>query len=68
MCLSNVYRISKNASDISAKELVIKNAATVKQDGSKLLFTDIMGIRTEIEASLETVDLLDNYIIVRDLV
>ena len=66
MCLSNVYRVNKeNPADKAARELVVKNAATVTIDGDKLIFTDIMGIKTVIDASLEKIDLMDNFILVR---
>ena len=69
MCLSNVYKIKKGSRSDSGsadeRELLVKNAATVSIKDGKLVFTDIMGIRTEVEAELEKIDLMDNYILVR---
>ena len=68
MCLSNVYRIktgSRSEGADAERELLVKNAATVSVKDGKLVFTDIMGIRTEIDAELEKIDLMDNYILVR---
>ena len=69
MCLSNVYKIktgkrSGNAAD-EDRELLVKNAATVSVKDGKLVFTDIMGISTEVEAEIEKIDLMDNYILVK---
>ncbi len=69
MCLSNVYRIKTGSRPEKAaeadKELIVKNAATVALRDGKLVFTDIMGISTEVEGELEKIDLMDNYILVR---
>ena len=68
MCLSNVYRIktgSRNDAAGEERELLVKNAAAVSIKDGKLVFTDIMGVRTEIDAELEKIDLMDNYILVR---
>lgn len=61
MCLSNVYRNEAND-----EQLLYRNIADVKVDGTKITLTDLMGIRNEIEGVIEKVDLMDNYIIVRD--
>ncbi len=66
MCLSTVYRLNKeNPSDKAARELIVKNAAAVSVEGDKLVFTDIMGIRTVVDASIEKIDLMDNFILVK---
>lgn len=62
MCLSNVYK-----NDASADNLLYRNVADVRIDGTKIILTDLMGIRSEIEGSIEKVDLMENYIIVRDI-
>lgn len=64
MCLSNVYRENSEGST-KERELLVKNAATVSVEGDKLVFTDIMGIRTVIDASLDKIDLMENYILVK---
>lgn len=66
MCLSNVYRVKKSENAAGAeRELLVKNAATVAVQDGKLVFTDIMGVRTVIEAELDKVDLMENFILVK---
>ena len=67
MCLSNVYKIKTGSrgEKEAERELLVKNAVTVSVKDGKLVFTDIMGIRTEVDGELEKVDLMDNYILVR---
>ena len=62
MCLSNVYR-----NDASADNLLYRNVADVRVDGNRIMLTDLMGIRSEIEGSIVKVDLMDNYIVIKDL-
>ena len=61
MCLSNVYRNS-----VGDGNLLAKNVADIRIQDGKIYFTDIMGIRTAFDGSLEKIDLMDNYVIVRD--
>lgn len=60
MCLSTVYTMQGGE-----KELLCKNIAAVKTDGDKLVFTDIMGIPTIVTATIERIDLMDNFIYIR---
>lgn len=60
MCLSTVYTMQGGE-----KELLCKNIAAVKTDGDKLIFTDIMGIPTVVTATIERIDLMDNFIYIR---
>ena len=60
MCLSTVY-----VRDRDKKEQVAKNVAAVRTEGGRLLLTDIMGVTTELDAEIEIIDLMDNYIYVR---
>ena len=60
MCLSTVY-----VRDAEKKEQIAKNVASVRTKDGKLLFTDILGVTTELDAEIETVDLMDNYIYIR---
>lgn len=60
MCLSNVY---KNSVDDS--NLLARNVADIKIENGKVIFTDIMGIRTAFDGSLEQIDLTENFIIVK---
>lgn len=62
MCLSTIYRVS---GPDNRREVIAKEIAAVTRRGEKLVFTDIMGIPTEVEGSIEQVDLMDNYILVR---
>lgn len=61
MCLSNVYRNS-----VDAGNLLAKNVADIKIVDGQIYFTDIMGIRTVFNGQLEKIDLMDNYIIVKE--
>lgn len=60
MCLSVVYK-----DEVNEENLLAKNVADIKVDGGKIIFTDLMGIRTIFDGTLEKVDLMDNYVIVR---
>ena len=62
MCLSTVYK-----NEVSNANMLAKNVADVRIENGKILFTDLMGIRTVFDGTLEKVDLMDNYIIVKDL-
>ena len=57
MCLSTVYN-EKN-------ELLAKNVASVTARDGKLIFTDIMGAVVAVTGTIETIDLMENFIHVR---
>ena len=59
MCLSTVYK-----NEVSEDNMLAKNVADIKVDGGKIIFTDLMGIRTVFDGTLAKVDLMDNYVIV----
>lgn len=61
MCLSSVYRKDGNE-DV----FMLKNIAQVQTDGDKLIFTDLMGTRTEFTGAIINIDLLENIILVRN--
>lgn len=61
MCLSTVYK-----NEVNDANMLAKNVADVRIENGQILFTDLMGIRTVFNGSLEKVDLMDNYIIVKD--
>ena len=61
MCLSTVYK-----NEVSDANMLARNVADIKVDGGKLIFTDLMGIRYTFDGTLEKVDLMDKYVIVRD--
>lgn len=60
MCLSDIYK-----NEISDMNLLAKNIAEIKVVDGELVFTDIMGIRTTFQGSLEKIDLMENNIIVK---
>ena len=61
MCLSTVYALRGQE-----KTLVAKNVASVRTQDGKLVFTDIMGIPTVVDAAIERIDLMDNFIWIRE--
>jgi predicted RNA-binding protein len=61
MCLSTVYK-----NEVSDANMLARNIADVRIENGKILFTDLMGIRTVFDGTLEKVDLMDNYIIVKE--
>ena len=62
MCLSNVYKESPDAGN-----LLFRNIADIRTEGSALIMTDIMGIPRRIEGTIKKIDLIENYIIVEPL-
>ena len=58
MCLSNVYK-----DEVRDENLLARNIADIKVEGSKIILTDLMGIRKELDASIKKVDLMDNYVV-----
>lgn len=61
MCLSTVYK-----NEVSDANMLARNVADIRVEGGKMIFTDLMGIRTEFDGSLEKIDLMDNYVIVKE--
>lgn len=45
--------------------MLAKNVADIKVENGQIIFTDLMGIRTVFDGSLQKVDLMDNYVIVK---
>lgn len=60
MCLSTVYKNS-----VSDENMLARNVADIRVQDGKIILTDLMGIRNEIDATLDRVDLMENYIIVK---
>ena len=58
MCLSNVYK-----DEVKDENLLARNIADIKVEGSKIILTDLMGIRKELDATIKIVDLMDNYVV-----
>ena len=61
MCLSTVYK-----NEISDANMLAKNVADIKVDGGTIIFTDLMGIRYTFNGTLEKVDLMDNYVLIKE--
>lgn len=61
MCLSTVYQLSGGE-----KKLLCKNVAAVQQQEGELIFTDIMGVQTRVEAVIDRIDLMENYIFLKE--
>ena len=59
MCLSNVYK-----GEVKDENLLARNVADIRVEGGKIILTDLMGIRQEIDASIRKVDLMENYIVI----
>jgi predicted RNA-binding protein len=60
MCLSTVYK-----NEVNDANLLARNVADIKVENGQIIFTDLMGIRTVFDGSLEKIDLMDNYVIVK---
>lgn len=58
MCLSNVYK-----DEVKDENLLARNIADIKVDGNRIILTDLMGIRKELDATIKKVDLMDNYVL-----
>ena len=56
MCLSTVYN--------EKHEVLAKNVAAVRAEKGRLIFTDIMGISTSVDGSIDKVDLMENEIFI----
>lgn len=59
MCLSNVYK-----GEVKDENLLARNIADVRVQDGKIILTDLMGIRKELDASIQKVDLIENYIVI----
>ena len=60
MCLSTVYKNS-----VSDENMLARNVADIRVQDGKIILTDLMGIRNEIDETLDRVDIMENYIIVK---
>ena len=61
MCLSTVYKLENDGS----KTMLAQDVAAVRYVDGKLVFSDIMGIPTEAEGTIEKIDLMENYIYIK---
>ena len=60
MCLSTVYFREEDE-----RRPLARNIATVRTRDGKLILTDILGVTTEVDAEIEAIDLMENYIYIR---
>ena len=60
MCLSTVYELNG-----SNKKLIKENVAAVRVENGKVILVSILGEKTEIDAEIEKIDLMENYIVLR---
>ncbi len=60
MCLSTVYALEPQG-----KRQVARNVASVRFENGQLLLTDLMGVTTRLDARVERIDLMDNFIDIR---
>ena len=61
MCLSTVYK-----NEVSDANMLARNVADIKVEGDRIIFTDLMGVRTAFDGTLAKIDLMDNYVIVKE--
>ena len=61
MCLSTVY---KNKLDV--ENMVMRNVMTIECRDGMVILTDLMERQLEIEGTLESANLVDGYVIVRE--
>ena len=57
MCLSDVIALRNGK-----EELLMSNVATVRQEGEKLVFSNILGVPSTVKGSIRSIDLLENII------
>lgn len=62
MCLSTVYK-----NEVRDDTLLARNVADIRVEGGRITFTDLMGVRIVFDGTLEKVDLMDNYVLVKEL-
>lgn len=60
MCLSTVYEIKDNK-----KSLIQENVAAVRVENGKVILVSILGAKTEVDAEIEKIDLMENYIVLK---
>ena len=62
MCLSNVYLLKPN----EEKELISRNVASISYENGELILKNVLGIPTRVKGEISHVDLVDNYVYVRE--
>lgn len=58
MCLSTAY-----FNEIDEQNAIMENVMLIECEGNKVILIDLMGRRTEIEATLKKASLTDGYVI-----
>ncbi len=46
--------------------MLARNVADSRVEEGKIIFTDLMGVRTSFDGTLQKIDLMDNYVIVAE--
>ena len=62
MCLSTVYKLKGNE-----RELLAENVAGVRIENGKIILINILGVKTELDAQIDCIDLMENIITVKKL-
>ena len=57
MCLSDVIAFQNGK-----EELLMSNVASVRQEGEKLIFSNILGVPSTVTGTIRSIDLLENII------
>jgi len=61
MCLSTIISTENNQ-----RKEIAKNVAAVRVDGGKITVTDIMGVKTVIDGEIDRIDLMENFIFLKN--
>ncbi len=57
MCLSDVFAFRNGK-----EELLMRNVASVRQEGEKLIFSNILGVLDTVKGTIRSIDLMENII------
>ncbi len=63
MCLSTVYIVN----EANEKKEVCNNIMSITLEGTNIICTNILGVRTVIEGVIDHIDLMDNFIHVKPI-
>ncbi len=61
MCLSTIISMENNQ-----RKEIARNVAAVRVDGNKITVTDIMGVKTVIDGEVDRIDLMENFIFLKN--
>lgn len=61
MCLSTIISTENNQ-----RKEIAKNVAAVRVNGNKITVTDIMGVKTVIDGEIDRIDLMENFIFLKN--